>query len=110
VRGDWNRAPGWTSSSNAMPPSGCTVTAQATGGTMGTGSTTVTMNSGQSWAAMSGATLSPNQSLHVNATVNPALFSGSTIDLAIAADLTGGSGTISSNGGTCSDTVAGVIQ
>jgi adhesin HecA-like repeat protein len=58
---------------------------------------------------VSGASLSANESLNVNATVNPALFSGTTIDLAVVANLTNPGGTISSNGATCSLTVTGNI-
>jgi hypothetical protein len=99
----------WTSSTNPKPPVGCTVTSQPTGGTAGTGSTTVTLNAGQSWATVSGASLSANESLNVNATVNPAVFSGTTIVLAVAANLTGPGGAISSNGATCSLIVTGHI-
>jgi hypothetical protein len=52
----------WTASSNPKPPTGCTVTSEPTGGTIGAGSTTVAMSPGQSWAAVSGATLAPSQS------------------------------------------------
>jgi len=92
---------------NANSPSGCTLTTQPNGGTTGTGSTTITMNPGYSQAAVSGATLAASESLNVNATVNPALYSGTTIDLAVTARLSApGATSFTPSGATCAMTVS----
>jgi hypothetical protein len=95
---------GWTQS--ATQPEGCTVTYGPDAGSTGGGGTTISMISGQgySYAAVWGATLAGNATTVMTATVNPALYSGTTIDLAVGTYLSDGAGRITQNGGTCSYT------
>jgi hypothetical protein len=68
------------------------------------------MNPGYSQAAVSGATLAASESLNVNATVNPALYSGTTIDLAVTARLSApGATSFTPSGATCAMTVSQVV-
>jgi hypothetical protein len=95
----------WTQNAK-QPPENCTLSWGSNTGSTGQGGTTIVMNAGQSYAAVWGASLGANGNTVLSATVNPALYSGTTIDLAIGTYLTASGGTITENGGSCSFTTS----
>jgi hypothetical protein len=90
----------------SQPPENCSVTWASNTGSTGQPGTTIRMNAGGSYSAVWGATLVAGASTVLTATVEPALFSGTTVDLAIGTYLNGPNGQLVLNGGTCSFTTS----